>query len=427
MKTDQSNYGVIVIGGGLAGLTAASYLGRAGYRTLVLERSAKLGGRAITREKAGFHFNVGPHALYREGEGCRVLSDLGVIYSGGQPAGPGRWILDGDKVLPMPGSVGEILTAQFLSLGERLEILRVLARLPAYVRDQQWRRQSLQDWLESKLRSPRSRQYLAMNIRLATYCDDLSQSAGAALGQLAIALEGVLYLDGGWQTLVDGLAACASRHSVTIETSAGVAGVESDGTSAIVRLADGRTFEAGAVVIAAGPHVAAQMVNAPSLSLWAKNARPIQAACLDVGLSTLPNPQGNFALGLQEPYYLSVHTQSARLAPDSGAVIHVARYLGPNDPSDVEMELEGFLDRFQPGWREVVVTKRFLPRMAVTEAVVEAGVDRPGPQVPELPNVFVAGDWVGPQGMLVDASFASARLAAELANHHLETALLVTA
>ena len=37
---------------------------------------------------------------------------------------------------------------------------------------------------------------------------------------------------------------------------------------------------------------------------------------------------------------------------------------------------------------------------------------RPAVSVPERPGIYLAGDWVGPEGSLVDASFASAREAA---------------
>jgi len=43
-------YDAIVIGGGHNGLTAAGYLGRAGLKTLVLERRSVLGGAAVTEE-----------------------------------------------------------------------------------------------------------------------------------------------------------------------------------------------------------------------------------------------------------------------------------------------------------------------------------------------------------------------------------------
>lgn len=430
MNTDSSPYDTIVIGGGIAGLTAASYLGRSGQRTLLLERSSKLGGRAVTREVEGFHFNVGPHALYLAAAGAKILDDLGVAFPGGSPGGSGSWILVGEQPHRMPVSAPEILTTPLLSWRERAEVLRAMIRLSAYARDPEWQHRPLRKWLETKLPSPRSRQFIEMFIRLATYSGDVGQNAGAALQQLAIALQGVRYLDHGWQTLVNGLAACVSQQGVTIETSAGVSKVISDGSRVSVHLADGRVCEAATVVLASGPKFAAHAVNegaVPSLTRWAESVRPVSAACLDVGLSGLPNADANFALAMDRPCYYSVHTQCAQLAPAGGAVIHVARYLGENDPVDIEAELESILDLFQPGWRELVVSKRYLPRMAVTEAAVPADHPRPGPAIPELPNLFVAGDWVGTEGMLVDASFASARLAAELANTRLKEASLANA
>ncbi len=35
--------------------------------------------------------------------------------------------------------------------------------------------------------------------------------------------------------------------------------------------------------------------------------------------------------------------------------------------------------------------------------------------MPDLPGVFMAGDWVGPDGMLTDAVFASGRAAGRAA------------
>jgi phytoene dehydrogenase-like protein len=46
----SDRYDAIVIGGGHNGLTAAAYLGKAGLRTLVVERRAVLGGAAVTEE-----------------------------------------------------------------------------------------------------------------------------------------------------------------------------------------------------------------------------------------------------------------------------------------------------------------------------------------------------------------------------------------
>ena len=156
-----------------------------------------------------------------------------------------------------------------------------------------------------------------------------------------------------------------------------------------------------------------------SLALWADEAIPVRAACLDVALNRLPIPKATFALGIDRPLYLSVHSATAQLAPDGCALIHVAEYLPPDhldSPEHVERELEGLLDLVQPGWRKSVVYRRFLPDMITMNAMPLARLDgnlgRPGPEVADIRGLFVAGDWVGDEGMLVDASLASAKEAA---------------
>jgi phytoene dehydrogenase-like protein len=145
-----------------------------------------------------------------------------------------------------------------------------------------------------------------------------------------------------------------------------------------------------------------------------------------VALEYLPRPRALFALGIDRPLYFSVHSAAAKLSPENGAVIHAAKYLGAGQDGDtraVERELEETLDIMQPGWRRSVVARRFLPAMTVSNALVTAaqgGVSgRPRPGVPGVEGLYVAGDWVGPEGMLADASMASAKLAAEtIAKRH---------
>mgnify|MGYP003460947752 FL=1 len=55
-------YDVAIIGGGLAGLTAANFLVKEGKKVVVLEKSNRLGGRAITNNKNGVLMNLGVHA-----------------------------------------------------------------------------------------------------------------------------------------------------------------------------------------------------------------------------------------------------------------------------------------------------------------------------------------------------------------------------
>jgi phytoene dehydrogenase-like protein len=111
----------------------------------------------------------------------------------------------------------------------------------------------------------------------------------------------------------------------------------------------------------------------------------------------------------------------AKLGPDGGAVIHVAKYLNPATSTDAktdEQELEQLLDLMQPGWRGVMVERRFLPHMTVYHALPTATMKglagRPEPTISGINNLYIAGDWVGAEGMLADASLASAKQAAML-------------
>src|SRR5262249_59125084 len=101
---------VAVVGGGLGGLTTATYLARAGRSVVVLERATAVGGRAATHVRSGFHLNQGPHALYRSGEGARVLAELGVAWSGGVPPVTGGMAVSGDRCHALPGGFLSLAT-----------------------------------------------------------------------------------------------------------------------------------------------------------------------------------------------------------------------------------------------------------------------------------------------------------------------------
>lgn len=58
---------VVVVGGGMAGLTAAAYLLRDGFQVRVLEKSGECGGHVASFTKDGFLFDTGPRAIGNAG------------------------------------------------------------------------------------------------------------------------------------------------------------------------------------------------------------------------------------------------------------------------------------------------------------------------------------------------------------------------
>src|SRR5262245_63260972 len=88
---------VAVIGAGIAGLTCAWELHKAGIAVEVYEREATVGGRMNTRTKDGLDFDVGANFLIRAYRSVGLLADeVGVelrraspvahhVYHGGDP------------------------------------------------------------------------------------------------------------------------------------------------------------------------------------------------------------------------------------------------------------------------------------------------------------------------------------------------------
>ncbi|WP_062051877.1 NAD(P)-binding protein [Bacillus sp. JCM 19034] len=82
----RKQWDVIIIGGGLAGYVAANYLAKGNISTLMLEKAKEIGGRARTINKNGYLFNLGPHALYKNGKAAAIFKELSINVNGKSPA-----------------------------------------------------------------------------------------------------------------------------------------------------------------------------------------------------------------------------------------------------------------------------------------------------------------------------------------------------
>ncbi|HET9592065.1 MAG TPA: FAD-dependent oxidoreductase, partial [Solirubrobacterales bacterium] len=143
----------IVIGGGPAGLVAATRLAEGGAQTTLLEGASHFGGRAASERREGFFLNQGPHALYAGGPAMRELRALGVELEWWNPASPSSVFVRDGKPRRSPGGL--------LGLAP---LLRQVYRRPP----EELAGISTSEWLRQTLRSEKARATAAALVRVTT-------------------------------------------------------------------------------------------------------------------------------------------------------------------------------------------------------------------------------------------------------------------
>jgi phytoene dehydrogenase-like protein len=390
----------------------------------VLERSSRIGGRAASDTSNGFVFNRGVHALYRGGAATRVLDELGVEYSGGSPGS--AFALAQGRLHPIPTSLPLLLRTGLLGPLDKIEIARLFRSLPQ-LRAADFARVSVQDWLGQHLHSGRVRRLLSALARTFLYSPALEiASAEVFIERVQLALgRPVLYIDGGWQTIVEGLRSVAEAGGAAVRTTAGVEEIGISAAAGVVlKLSNGETLRTRAVVLAAAPREVTRLLGerlSPGYRASLDATVPAQVACLDVALNGASSSRYPAIQDIDSPRFLATQSSYARISPAGSTALQMVKQLQsdvPTDPIEDQRDLEGLIGLAQPGWQRRVVDRVFLPRMeASTMLPTAAGgglAGRPAHAVPGIEHCYLAGDWIGPEGYLLDASLASARRVAEL-------------
>ncbi len=415
MTSVGHSYDVAVIGGGLTGLTAAVYLARSGKSVVVLDKDSRLGGLAQTTQMNGAWFNLGPHAMYEGGAALRILRELDCLPDGGYASKSGMIGIWQGKIVSVPDDLTPEENAEWSKLMSGLN----------QIDTESIRSVSLQEWALQHIRYERVGLFFHAMCRQWSYCDQMNAlSAGYVIEQGQLAGQGVRYVEGGWQTVVNDLNQAAIQAGAAIVTGRRAEQILlRDGGVDALALSDGTQFKVDTVIAACGPEEVCRLVEGSeemSIGKWKRESRPLYAACLDVALRQMPYPERSFALGLDQPLYFSKHSGAVRLSDNGAHVLHVMRYNDNEairDAKSDEGELTCLLDLLEPGWDREVVAIRFSPNVLVahdSRTIRHRGAGpAPSPIVPEVHGLYVAGDWVGLEGRLADAGMASAKQAAQ--------------
>ncbi|MFE3000239.1 phytoene desaturase family protein [Nocardia sp. NPDC059246] len=103
-------FDALVVGAGAAGLCAAARLTHLGYRTLVVERLDRVGGRASTHDLDGFKVNNGAIVIEVDGVTQRTFEEVGAKFDVRQPNPPILYRIGGKDVDVTSGGWGFLLS-----------------------------------------------------------------------------------------------------------------------------------------------------------------------------------------------------------------------------------------------------------------------------------------------------------------------------
>ncbi|MCU1396819.1 MAG: Dehydrogenase [Ilumatobacteraceae bacterium] len=410
---------IVVVGAGIAGLVAAVTAAEGGARVVLVESNSP-GGRAKTVEREGYRYNVGPHALYLGGHLLPYLATRGLAPSGGLPDTKHVRLLRDGRLWDLTANPVAIARTKLLAPRSRARILTLMARLPR-MDTAPFVGTSWAEWLGNQPADVAG--VAAMFVRTGSYVNAAdTYDAGAALDQFKLALIGVRYLDGGWQTMVDAMLARFGSLGGQLLADRTVTAVGADGGVELATSA-GPLRARAAILAGLGPDAVERLIGAP-VAGRANLGAAVHASALDLALR---RPHPGLVFGIDEPLYLSPHAPTARVAPNGGGLVSMLRYApvgetdGP-DPAAVKARFHA-LATMAGLDHDDIVHERYLHSLLVANGhPIAAGgglAGRPSVDASGFDGVFLAGDWVGPRFQLADASSASGEAAAGQALAHI--------
>ncbi|MGZ4238451.1 MAG: NAD(P)-binding protein [Solirubrobacteraceae bacterium] len=373
---------ITVIGGGVAGLTAAISCAEQGAEVHLLEAHGELGGRARSTE-GPYKANLGPHALLSSSPFWGWLGERDLIPPYARPPLSGvrfRWR---DDIRRVP------------AVGAAVAALRLRGQAAPVDLD-------FRTWASERVGADAA-EALARSAGILTFHHDPGELSAAFVWEPLV--RGLLsgpptarYPIGGWSRIVERLERHARGLGVHLET-----GVRLD------------AVPSGIVIVATELADARKLLRDDSLT-WLSG----KAVCMDLALT---HRRGDpfVVVDLQETGWAERYTAAdSSLAPEGEELIQAQMPIRPGEsPDSAAARLEQLLDASYDGWRERETWRRRQVMDGRTGALDVPGKTwRDRPAIDRGDSVFIAGDMVAAPGCLSEIAWASAVEASRLAVAH---------
>lgn len=426
---------VAIIGGGLAGLTAAAYLSEhPEIEGILFERSPQLGGRAFTYEKEGFTLNFGAHAIYGidRHEISNLERELGLSFSSKEVNKRKVMYEKMDHISPAPLDFVNLVKTDLLSTLQKLrfatEISSVMTQL-----DQIKNHRTLGDYLDTSSANENVKElweHLVCSNFFVTP-EDARRVPGHVIStyynNLFRSKRPVNYILGSWAVITNQLTQkteLSDRWEIAVRE--GVNSVKHEGEQFIVTTKE-RELVFDEVIFAMPVQQVTRMLSGTEWEGAIKpfeHSTPTEVLVHDVGLSKIVARPFSYISDMNNKMFITdISATDTTIGPEDGQLLQGVAYLS-EDPEwtteerrayiDDRMEkMEALFDRHYPGWRDVADVKR-VSKKAMVQSVKDIETNAMLPNRLEGVPFYFCGDGTEGKGQLAERSFSSARYVANL-------------
>ncbi len=374
-----SGTAIVIVGGGLAGLTAAIACAEGGSRVRLLEAHKELGGRA--RSTGGpYKANLGPHVIYKDG-------------------GFWDWLTERDLLPPYAGPPLSGIRFRWQGAARRIP---PLATVPSVLRlrgreapvDVDFR-----SWVAAHS-DERTAEMLSAAAGVYTFHHDPGELSAAFVWKHSVRVllsppPTARYLIGGWSALVGSLERRVRQLGVEVETEHPVDAVPEAPTIVATELDRARA-----------------LLGDDSLEWPGGNT-----VCIDLAL-TRRRGDPFVVSDLDEAGWVErFSAPDPSLAPAGEELVQAQMPVRPGESTEqAALRLDRLLDVSLPDWRERETWRRRQTMVARTGPLDYPGQSwRDRPAIDRGDGVFLAGDMAAAPGLLSEVSWASGVEAARLA------------
>lgn len=417
-----NHYDVVIVGGGLAGLSAAAYLSSRGKKIALLERGA-LGGRAVTLKIKGFNFNFGAHAIYsRDTSVLRTFEKELDLHIDWQDFNPNKAKYDlGDALTDVPANVQGLFRTKVLKGLDKVmftfEVLKTMLKM-----ETGHPHLSIQKWMEKKHVSEDVQEMMLTLASSNFFTREPEKIPSDVFFQyyrrLFTTNKPVAYIGGGWQALIDEFVRVIEQNNGTILTKTKVESLRVEDDRVVAAVTAEGEITGDEFISCIPPKEMVKVFKDTKLehaiSQYA-SYDPTYVVVYDVGLKNRIDVPYTYIYDKQNNIFITdISYYDTTCVPEGGQLLQATAYINQSDLGNKEnieqrkAEIEQLYDKHFPGWREELVVPRVSTR-AVVQEIKWTMTQKPMPTfLPDYRNLFFAGDWCEGQGQLSELSFSSA-------------------